>query len=542
MECARPKCRRRVGTVGSKCRQAYYCTEQCAERHRARHEKHCRTCAYHDSGEGTVARMRSLSVSRCGVAHDRSLLAVAWHDAEVGPELWMTKTTAAVPRLELRGVRARGIVRLLAWPRLLDVELEDWIITGAAVGLPLGAHSLARALVAYHRRCEARDDEDSCAHVRAFFRRWIELYGHEDFASDDAMAEHARALLSDADAALAWAARPPAPVVADAPAPMPLLPLNAVTLVPALADMSEVELARQLALYEHANFFTSTPRTEWVAYARHNDTECAPHVHALVDSACRTAYWVAAEVLRAEVPRDVYMYWVRVMRHCLDIHNVSGAMHIHTGLMHTSVARLRLVPEVVAATATPPPLARQRSRLFRRHRKSSGDGRLVECMTTLADAARLFDMTNNCATLRRHMDNDVCVPCMPYVGLFVRDLKFALENPDTIEVERGPTLGTRRFYNMHKTRIVADILQRLRAYQRTAYNYVEVSTIQEYIVGQSTGITVDELYARSNFLLPSRRTAGASSCARTDDARRLPPPDRPPPPPPLDDEDGVEDE
>jgi hypothetical protein len=169
--------------------------------------------------------------------------------------------------------------------------------------------------------------------------------------------------------------------------------------------------------------------------------------------------------------------WIKVAESCRDLRNYNALMAILAGLNSSTINRLKktwaVLPDRVRAQ-----------------------------YETLVD---LMDCKRNYSNYRARLKEDA-VPCLPYVGLYRRDLTFVEEgNRDFRElVDRGRVIQLVNFDKQTKTARIICELQRF----QVPYNLVEVPELRGWLRSEFERVRAtyasDEsvLYRRSLFLEP----------------------------------------
>lgn len=87
----------------------------------------------------------------------------------------------------------------------------------------------------------------------------------------------------------------------------------------------------------------------------------------------------------------------------------------------------------------------------------------------------------------RHRLNNLTPPCVPYIGVFLKDLIF---------IEQGGKEPDGQMINFEKRMMVARIVRQIVSFQPYVYNLIPVEFIQEFLLAMKP-LDEDDLYSRS---------------------------------------------
>lgn len=269
----------------------------------------------------------------------------------------------------------------------------------------------------------------------------------------------------------AAAAREAAGLLLPLPVPEPKAPLSLVW-IPAelfpVEDIEPEEFARQITVADHEMFrAVGTRELLGCNWSNPGQGRRSANILRLVRWSSQLTQFVAAQIVGAEelrVRARRYGWWTRVAECVRQLANFNSLMSILAALQIPAVARLKFTKEEVAKKL---------------HES-------VEQLTLLMDSDASFKRYRG--ELKR-----IPPPCMPYVGLFLKDLQFIEQNNvDFLDGDRRAEI------NWKKRQFVGEVLQLLVELQQTPYALhpvTQIQTILEWAGSQS--YDVDALYAQS---------------------------------------------
>lgn len=218
------------------------------------------------------------------------------------------------------------------------------------------------------------------------------------------------------------------------------------------ADLSSLEVARQLTLLNHESFRLIEPRELLNQGWSRDDRETrSPNVHALTQQFERTAGWVQWEVLvrgsTADQRAATVGRFLEVARHCRALNNYHSLYAIYLGLISAPLHRLYATWDRVPAS-----------------------------LVALRDEfSALLASRNNSKNLREALKASL-PPCVPSISLFLSDLTFIdLGNKD--HVGGG-------MVNMFKCQLVANRIRGVQQYQQESYRLRRVERIQDFLTAK----------------------------------------------------------
>ncbi|PRP83686.1 hypothetical protein PROFUN_03841 [Planoprotostelium fungivorum] len=238
--------------------------------------------------------------------------------------------------------------------------------------------------------------------------------------------------------------------------PEPKIPWKTI-FSPALTiwDCDDEEIARQLSIIEF-NIFSSIQASELMnqAWTKPRLRHKAPNIIKMTERSNLISNWVAFTILSQEKIRKrvkAVTRFIRIAEFTAGMNNFSTAMAIVSGgLGCTAVHKLKY---------TWAELPNQQSRTFQ------------ELSEKLTDPLAY-----------RNMLNAADQPCIPFLGLFLRDLVYIDENPDTID----------DLINVNKRKQIYDIIEKVTRYQNQGYSFVEIPQIAQMLDSKRMYIVTEE--------------------------------------------------
>ena len=238
--------------------------------------------------------------------------------------------------------------------------------------------------------------------------------------------------------------------------PKPILPPTRARAL-GLLDFHPLEFARQLTILEFELYCKINP---WeflgLAWAKPNANQRAPHILDMIQWTNRTTSFVASEILRAKGAKgkiQTISFFIKVLKHLLELHNFSAINAISAGFQHAAVHRLRPYWGEIAPAK-------------------------IKSMESIV--ARVSSEHNYVAF--RNELKVTSLPLIPYTGMYLTDLTFLDEgNPDIL---KSP--GGNKLINFSKRRRISLSIRDIQSYQLTPYVLTPVKVIQSYIKGAQT--------------------------------------------------------
>ncbi|KAL2838041.1 ras guanine nucleotide exchange factor domain-containing protein [Aspergillus pseudoustus] len=260
--------------------------------------------------------------------------------------------------------------------------------------------------------------------------------------------------------------------------PKPILPRKLTKLQ--LLKIDPREIARQLTLTESSMFGKIRPRELMhKSWQRKEEGQNglpprAPNVRALIRYFNQLSSWVGGTILaEADLKRrtQVIGHLVNVASACRDLHNYSAVVSILSGLESAPIYRLgrtwAMVTERTCSTLEP--------------------------LQALTSSDQNYQIYRN--TLRQAVP-----PCIPFLGLFLKDLVF-IEDGNSATTPEG-------LINFSKYTMLASTAHELQGFQQASYNLTPVPELQEYLATQLQAAAAGdahEMWERSCQLEPRGR-------------------------------------
>eukprot|EP01104_Vermistella_antarctica_P010604 TRINITY_DN2841_c0_g2_i1.p1 TRINITY_DN2841_c0_g2~~TRINITY_DN2841_c0_g2_i1.p1 ORF type:complete len:656 (-),score=140.63 TRINITY_DN2841_c0_g2_i1:268-2235(-) len=251
-----------------------------------------------------------------------------------------------------------------------------------------------------------------------------------------------------------------------------------------LIDIHPHEIANCLTMMEYELFAKVSPM-EFVQRTWSRDIQNSK-AHALVERFNRVSFWVASEIVTCRVlsqRTQILDAIVQTASRCLEMNNFNSLQEILAGLNLAAVQRLKKTWEGLSEASM---------ELFQM---------VDKFMTPMSNYK-----TYRGALKKLRTEKD---PCLPYVGLFLRDMTFIDENPDYIKPrtaqEKADAGPCEPMINFGKMSLVHDIVKTAQAFQTRPY---VVAAVDDRIANFMSNLVIlpeDSLYYMSLQVEPRQR-------------------------------------
>lgn len=250
--------------------------------------------------------------------------------------------------------------------------------------------------------------------------------------------------------------------------PPPLLLTAPSTAPVSLLDLHPEELARQIMLMEWETFSHIHPK-EFIKQAWNKPAlkeKEAPNITRMIEETNKRTMWVLTEILHGEsapVRALIIHRFILATEASHQMRNYNAAMEISCALQDSAVHRLKATWKLVPAPTM---------ELFEKH-------------------CNLFATTNN-FTAYRDILKCAVAPCVPYLGVALKDITFASDgNPSLIP--------NTELINFVKYRNCSKIIATLGQFQLDRPPFTPISEVQSWIhKQQSTAlVNTDAAYDQS---------------------------------------------
>ena len=239
------------------------------------------------------------------------------------------------------------------------------------------------------------------------------------------------------------------------------------------------ELARQLSL-NNQNLFVNIQARELLdkAWTRPDCMESSINVIALKDQFNKITDWVSTcIVLQAKTKQRIKLLdkFIHLAIHCKELNNFHSLVAIIGGLRDPAVARCR----------------------------KTWRGLSVKLQTAFDNLVNLISVHGNWVAYRQVLKStlDKREPCVPYIGVFLKDLVFIEDGlPSTLTVN-----GDKEIVNFEKNRKVAEVIKQIRLLQVVSYDIQKIPNTYNFLDSTLTSsplLTEAERYNQSLLIEP----------------------------------------
>ncbi|GAM27238.1 hypothetical protein SAMD00019534_104130 [Acytostelium subglobosum LB1] len=242
-------------------------------------------------------------------------------------------------------------------------------------------------------------------------------------------------------------------------APKPYLPLRP-TGPYTLLELSTIEVARQMALIDHT-MLTRISAHELLSKRWSTVSDECPNIKNMIHVFNNGSQWIASEIVmerKSKIRRRKLKFFLDVARLCFEMCNYNSLMMIVSGLISSSVGRLK---------GTWGALSSRRREQF-------------------DDMTRTMNMEGNYRQYRILL-SETKGPCIPFFGLYLQDLTF---------MEEGNPTFINGLLNFVKKRLEANLVNKFMAFKQTPFCFAPVSFIQDIILNTPV-LTEAQLYEKS---------------------------------------------
>jgi len=243
-----------------------------------------------------------------------------------------------------------------------------------------------------------------------------------------------------------------------------------------IIDVDPLEMARQLTLLESTLFRAIRPHEflnqNWGKPGREFNS---PNILIMIEWFNKVSLWAATTMVLANDNRDrvqIIKKWIDVAEECRKLNNLNSVMELLGGLRMAAVSRL----------------------------KKSWDNIDAKHLAVFKKLEDLMSSLQNYKQYRETMNQSV-PPCIPYLGIYLRDLTFIGDgNPNNFE---------NGLINFDKRRMVAAVIYEKVEYSQAWYNLKEASEVQNFI-RKCQHMNENALYKHSLLVEPKTRTPSTS--------------------------------
>jgi len=240
-------------------------------------------------------------------------------------------------------------------------------------------------------------------------------------------------------------------------------------------DWNLSTVAEQLVLIEFSLFkLVDLKEIANMAWKSESPKKTSPNVINIFNRFDNVSQWTATEIVMAQSPKQrvaIIEKMIALAQKCLEIRNYNSLMEIIAGLNRGSVQRMKKTWETVAY------VSRQ----------------------TLSSLNQVVDSLQNYKNYRDQLRKSV-LPCLPYFGIFLRDLTF-------MDVGNPGKIG--EYINFEKIYMTSRILRDIQTYQRTPYHFDD-DELQPHL-RRLLAMPEELLYKHSQTIEPSSNSQLTSS-------------------------------
>ena len=249
----------------------------------------------------------------------------------------------------------------------------------------------------------------------------------------------------------------------------PILPKNYSSNMFKILEWSNTELARQLTIITHFLYRRVNTRelinSQWTKVDK---LKFAPNVTILIERFNKLSNWVCEEILSydsSKLRAYVIEKFLGLAVELKNINNFNDCLIIITALNSLQIKSL--------------------SKSWRRI--------TFENVKNWKDLNNMCSFAKNYATLRKEIESNKDKPCIPYLGLFLKELAFIDEGIKYIK--------DKNLINLEKIRKVGKVLENFMHYKKLSYNFKPVFKLA--FLTEPTPLSEDELTEISSKLEPN---------------------------------------
>eukprot|EP00127_Corallochytrium_limacisporum_P002224 Clim_evm12s109 gene=Clim_evmTU12s109 len=251
---------------------------------------------------------------------------------------------------------------------------------------------------------------------------------------------------------------------AQSEAPKPIQPKRGDNMT--LLDIDPLEAARQLCLIDFAIYKRIQPKECMdLAWSKKTLNHRAVNILSMINRFNDFTLWVAQKAIFPETAEERVAnirHLIKIATYCRQLNNYSAVMAIQGGMISAAVSRMKKT----WALLTP---------------------KEKEAWDALCHIASNQD---NFGLYRQELSRKDA-PCIPFLGIYLTDLTFIEDgNPDMIN-------GWPDYINFKKRRLYAEVINKMRQYQDTPYNFQAVRSISSYLTMNEQQSDEKELYDTS---------------------------------------------
>jgi hypothetical protein len=214
-----------------------------------------------------------------------------------------------------------------------------------------------------------------------------------------------------------------------------------------ILSFSAEEIAQQLTLIEFETYSNIKPAEFFnQAWAKATTWDRAPHIRQMIDRFNALTRWIATLIVSEDKIRMRVKRFVKFIKvaDCLrKMHNYHTLMAVLSGLNEGSIYRLK-------------------------HTRAEIPPRWAQTFQELQD---LMKAEFSYRAYREELAN-AQPPCIPYIGIYLRDLTY---------FEEGGSNAEKGMINFKKNKNVYGVIQIIQKYQETPYTYKPIDKVYNYL-------------------------------------------------------------
>ncbi len=243
----------------------------------------------------------------------------------------------------------------------------------------------------------------------------------------------------------------------------------------AILELDPIEVARQITLVEFSIFCKIRPReTINQVYADTNGKEVNlyPNIHKMINFTNQITMWVCSTMVSIPELKNrvlIMKFFMSIAIALKDMQNFNALTAIVAGLTMGPVYRLKKT-------------------LLRLEKN------FPKLKESYLEAVAIVSPKGQYANYRKHLKT-LLKPVLPFLGVFITDMTF-------VELGNNNFLPENHFINFDKRRKFSQLIRDLQCYQKSTFNFVAISFIQEYLFTVKSEQNENKLFESSQRVEP----------------------------------------